>query len=102
MGLGMMVTPIFPLHACRRSNASPADLVDIPLIRILIVSLLAIDMTRFFTGETDRGWLFLVPLVAVPVAIELARLSWRWRILVFAMQGWILVCIRAKITFIEP
>ena len=46
--------------------------------------------------------MFLQPLVIVPVALELARVGWRWRLSIFAMQWWILVLIKAKMSFIEP
>jgi hypothetical protein len=101
MGLGVMVVPIVLLHACRLFDRFPADPMDVPLTLMAVASILAIDLTRLFAGETDREWLFLAPLIAVPAGVEIARLSLRWRLAIFTMQGWILICMRAKISFIE-
>jgi len=102
MGLGGMAVPIFLVHANREFNRFRDNRDCIPFTLIALGSLILIDLTGFFAGETDRDWLFLAPLIAVPVAMELARLTWRWRLVLFAMQGWILVCLKAKISFIEP
>jgi hypothetical protein len=100
LGAGFVAIPIAVVHAGR--FADRRDTRDLPLTLIGIATILVINLTGLFAGETDRDWLFLLPLICVPAAIELARLSWRWRLLVFAMQGWILICLRAKLSFIEP
>jgi hypothetical protein len=47
--------------------------------------------------------MFLQPLLVVPVAIELSRFSWRrWRLSIFAQQWWILTCLKAKMSFVNP
>jgi hypothetical protein len=38
----------------------------------------------------------------VPVALELARLRWTWRLPILTLQWWLLVLIKAKMSFIEP
>ena len=102
MGLGMIAVPMVFLHAGRVFDHCQYDPMDIPLTLMAIASVIVIDLTNLFAGETDREWLFLVPIIAVPAAIELARLPWKWRLAIFGMQGWILMCMRAKIAFIEP
>lgn len=67
-----------------------------------LATILIIDLSGLLRGETARVWLFLQPLVIVPAAIELARCTWPWRVAVFTLQGWILLCLKAKMAFVEP
>ncbi len=67
-----------------------------------IATILTVDFTGLLRGETARVWLFLQPLIIIPAAIELARVAWPWRFGILAMQWWILVCLKAKMSFIEP
>jgi hypothetical protein len=72
------------------------------LTLIGLATVLTVDLSGVLRGETARVWLFLQPLLVVPVAVILAGLRWPWRLSVFAVQWWILVCIKAKMSFIEP
>ena len=90
VGLGLIAVPLILLQR------------ELPITRMAILSVIILDLTGLFAGETDREWLFLAPIIAVPAGLALARIPWRWRLSLFAMQAWILVCIRANISFIEP
>jgi hypothetical protein len=68
----------------------------------VVLDLCDVDVSGLLRGETARVWLFLQPLLIVPVAIEISRLRRPWRLAIFAMQWWIVVCIKAKMSFIEP
>jgi hypothetical protein len=61
-----------------------------------------VDLSGLLRGETARIWLFLQPLLVAPVAVELARVRWPWRLSILTLQWWILVLIKAKMSFIEP
>jgi hypothetical protein len=74
----------------------------IALTLIGLATIATVDLSGLLRGETARVWLFLQPLMVVPVALELARLRWSWRLSIFALQWWILLCVKAKMSFIEP
>jgi hypothetical protein len=69
---------------------------------VALATILTVDVSGLLRGESTRVWLFLQPLVIVPVAIELARFPWNWRLAIFSLQWWILVCLRARMSFINP
>ena len=75
---------------------------EVALTLIGLVTILTIDLTGTLRGEAARVWLFLQPLVVVPVAMELYRFRWRWRIAIFSMQWLIVACVKAKMFFIIP
>jgi len=78
------------------------DQKPIALTLIGLATILTVDISGLLRGETARVWLFLQPLIVIPVAIELARIRLSWRLALFAMQWWILVLVKAKMSFIEP
>jgi hypothetical protein len=72
------------------------------LMLIGLATVLTVDFSGLLRGETARVWLFLQPLLVVPVALELARVRWPWRISLLTLQWWLLVLIKSKMSFIEP
>jgi hypothetical protein len=95
LGAGIMSLPLLILHLRRCAS-------DRALTLIALGTILTIDLTGLLRGEAARVWLFLQPLFAVPIAIELTSFSWRWRLAIFAVQWWILVCLKARISFVQP
>ncbi len=93
LGAGMMALPllVLSLRHCGRDRA---------LTLIAVATILSVDLTGFLRGETARLWLFCQPLVAVPVAMELSSYRWRWRMAIFAVQWWVLVCLKARMFFV--
>jgi len=65
-------------------------------------TILTVDLSGLLPGETARVWLFLQPLLIVPAGIELARAAWPWRLSILTVQWWIVVCLKAKMAFVEP
>lgn len=102
LGTGIIAVPILWFHLRKLRTEFKAGRDRTALTLISLATVLTVDLTGLLPGETARVWLFLQPLVVVPVAIELARARWRWRISILTVQWWILVLIKAKMSFIEP
>ena len=64
-------------------------------------TILTVNLSGVPRTETSRVWLFLQPLLVVPAAIELSRAHWRWRLSIFALQWWIVACLKAKMNFLD-
>ena len=98
LGAGIIAVPILFFHLRRpRQNRTGTAMTWIGLATILTV-----DLSGLLRGETARTWLFLQPFLVVPVALELGRLEWRRKTALLLLQWWILVCIKTKMSFIEP
>jgi len=102
LAAGIIAAPIlwFHLRKMRPQFEEASEATALTLIGL--ATILTVDVSGLLRGETARVWLFLQPLVVVPVALELARVRWPWRITIFAMQWWLLVVIKAKMSFVEP
>jgi hypothetical protein len=100
LGAGMVALPILLIEflraAPRFGRRRAAAMTVIGLATILTTDLSAC------LAETARVWLFLQPLVVVPVALVLAATRWHWRLAILAMQWWILVCLKANMDFLVP
>jgi hypothetical protein len=100
IGAGVVALPIllFQLRGAvgcfRDSNAAAMTLIG-------LATILTVDAYGHL-GETARVWMFLQPLVVVPVALALASARWQWRLSILAMQWWILVCLKARFEFLAP
>ena len=95
LGAGMMALLLLILHLRRYER-------DRALTLIAVATILTVDLTGFLRGETARLWLFCQPLLVVPVALELSSYRWRWRMAIFAVQWWVLVCLKARMFFVGP
>jgi hypothetical protein len=102
LGTGIIAVPILWFHLRKPRTEFKADRDRTALTLISLATVLTVDLSGLLPGETARVWLFLQPLVVVPVAIELARARWPWRLSILTIQWWILVLIKAKMSFIEP
>ncbi len=101
LGAGVLAFAILLFHVRRQLRSGDARQTDLALTLIGLAVVLTVDLSGFLRGETARVWLFLQPLLVVPVALELARTPWRWKLAIFALQWWILACLKAKMTFLN-
>ena len=102
LGAGIIALPILLFHLERSLKQISRDRFDIALTLIGLSTILMVDLSGLLRGEVTRVWIFLQPLLAVPVGLELSRYPRRWRLAVFAMQWAIIVCLKAKMTFLYP
>ena len=102
LGAGVIAAPILCWHLRRVRAAWTVHQMPTALTLIGLATILTIDLSGVLRGETARVWLFLQPLVVVPVALELSTLSRPWKLSLFALQWWILVCLKAEMIFVNP
>jgi hypothetical protein len=102
LGAGILALPLLLFHLYRMSQEFDPRRKEIALTLIGLATILTIDFTGILRGETSRVWLFLQPLIVVPVAMELSRYRGRWRLALFSMQWLIVACLKAKMIFIRP
>jgi hypothetical protein len=102
LAAGIIVIPILWFHLSKLRDEFKANPNGMALTLIGLATVLTVDLSGLLRGETARVWLFLQPLLVVPVAVELARVRWPWRVSILTLQWWILVLIKAKMSFIEP
>lgn len=98
LGAGMIAFPILIFYLRRQWDPQRRDFA---LTLIGLATVLTIDLSGLLRGETARVWLFAQPLLVVPVALEIVRLPWRWKVAIFGLQWFILVCLKAKMTFLD-
>ena len=106
VGTGIMALPILVFYLKRLWHASRLGEGEserqTALTIVALATILTVDLSGLLRGESTRVWLFLQPLVVAPVAIELSRFPWNWRLAIFSLQWWILVCLKARMSFINP
>ena len=99
LGAGIIALPILLVHLQRLRDTKPTNTA---LTIIGLATIVTIDLSGLLRGEAARIWIFLLPLLAVPAALELARFSRPWRLSIFVLQWWIVVCLKAKMSFVNP
>ena len=102
LAAGIIAVPILAFRVMKLREDYKVNPNGAALMLIGFATVLTVDFSGLLRGETARVWLFLQPLLVVPVAMELARLKWNWRISILSMQWWLLVLIKSKMSFIEP
>jgi hypothetical protein len=100
LGAGILAAPMALIHVFK--SIKKLKQREAALTVIGMATILTVDLSGLLPGETARVWLFLQPLLIVPAAIELATVSWPWRFSIFTVQWWIVVCLKAKMAFVEP
>ncbi len=101
LGAGIIAIPILLFVLIRLRSQFDARKADSVLTLIALATIATVDISGLLRGETARVWLFLQPLVIVPVALELSRVPWLWRLAIFAVQWGIVVCLKAKMLFVD-
>lgn len=102
LGAGVMIVPLVLFRLTRRWGQGGAERHDIALTLIGLASILTVDLSGLLPGEAARVWMFLQPLWVAPAAQALAGLAWRWQLAMFVTQWWIVVFLKAKMSFVEP
>jgi hypothetical protein len=102
LGAGILALPLILFQLYRLLRDFDPTRKEVALTMIGLIAIFTIDLTGLVRGEAARVWLFLQPLVVVPVALELYRFRWRWRIAIFSMQWLIVACLKARMFFITP
>jgi hypothetical protein len=102
LAAGIIAVPILWFYLSKLRDEFKAEPNGAALTIIGLATVLTVDVSGLLRGETARVWLFLQPLLVAPVAVELARARWPWRVSILTMQWWILVLLKAKMSFIEP
>jgi hypothetical protein len=102
LAAGIIAIPILWIHLSKLREEFKKNPNRMALTLIGLATIVTVDVSGLLRGETARVWLFLQPLLVVPVALELARLRWTWRLPILTLQWWLLVLIKAKMSFIEP
>jgi hypothetical protein len=102
LAAGIIAIPILAFRMTKLRDDFKVNPNGTALMLIGLATILTVDFSGLLRGETARVWLFLQPLLVVPVALELARVRWPWRISILTMQWWLLVLIKSKMSFIEP
>jgi len=100
LGAGVLVLPLVVFYGCNRLRSSDVDRAGSALLWISLATIATVDLSGLLRAESARAWLFLQPLLVVPAALELSRANLSWRLSIFAIQWWIVVCLKAKMTFI--
>lgn len=101
LGAGIIAIPILLFFLIRLRGQFDARKGETALTVIALATIATVDISGLLRGETARVWLFLQPLVIVPVALELSRVPWLWRLAIFAVQWGIVVCLKAKMLFVD-
>jgi hypothetical protein len=102
LGAGMLALPLLLFYLYRMTQDFSLSRHDVALTLIGLATILTVDFSGILRGEAARVWLFLQPLLVVPVTIELSRYRGKWLVAVFTMQWLVIACLKAKIQFIKP
>lgn len=70
------------------------------IVLLCILQFLIVAVTGLLPGETARVWLFMLPLLMLPVGLELARWRLRQRMAVYLSLWFVTAAICQNITFI--
>jgi hypothetical protein len=101
LGAGMLALPLLLFYVHRIIRDFHLSRHDIVLTLVGLATILTIDFSGVLRGEASRVWLFLQPLLVVPVAMELSRYRGKWLVAVFAMQWLVVACLKANMQFIK-
>jgi hypothetical protein len=102
LGAGVIAFPILVFYFDRVLEHSAWLEPESILSLIGLATILVVDGTGLLRAETSRVWLFLQPLVALPVALALRSYTDRTQIVFFGVQWLTLVSLKAKLEFIRP
>jgi hypothetical protein len=103
LAAGILALPL--LLSFLKHGGSDRDLrskEDFRLAMAGVITVVIVDVSGLLRAETARVWLFLQPLVLVPVARELAGHRLVPRSILMALQWLILVVLKARMTFVQP
>lgn len=99
---GIILMPLLLTFVRKTVGSIKAVDKSVTLTYIGLVSIIVIDLTGLLHSETARLWLFLQPLIMIPVGFELVLLSKPRRWLVFLLLWVNLVVIKTNMWFVIP
>jgi hypothetical protein len=102
LGAGIIALPILCLYLRRAWKCRSERREELALTLIGFATILTVDLSGLLRAESARVWLFLQPLLAVPIGLELAGVGWRRTRWILAVQWLILVCLEARMSFVAP
>ena len=102
LGAGMLAFPLLLLYISRIVRDFNKERPDIMLSVLGLATILIVDLSGLLSTETARLWLFMQPLIVVPVALELRAFAPSNRLIIFTVQWLILIVIKCKLAFIVP
>lgn len=102
LGSGIMLIPLLVTFARRAIATSGAAENWVMLSYAGFATLLVVDLVGPLRSETTRLWLFLQPLILVPIGLELIRMDRLHRWMIFVMLWVNLVVLKSNMWFIIP
>lgn len=97
-GAGYLPVFLMIQYVCLRDDI--VERVQRVLAFVFIGQIVTVALTGVLPGETERVWLFLVPLVVYGAGLELCRWPARWRALAYASLGAVLSAVHVNIGFV--
>jgi len=98
---GMIALPLLGLYLNRAVRQFDKARSDVVLSFLGLATIVIINFTGLLPVENARLWLFLQPLLIVPVALELRTFAPSNRMVIFTAQWLVLIVLRCKMTFIQ-
>ncbi len=102
LGAGIIALPILLLELQDLWAKSDSRQTELALTLIGLATVLTVDLSGMLRGETSRVWLFLQPLLIVPAALKLSRIPRPWKLSIFTVQWLIVVCLKARMSCLNP
>lgn len=103
LGSGIITIPLLAFYVQRTLGGARQSVEDhVVLSHLGFLTIIAVDLTGLLRSEATRIWLFLQPLIVIPVGLELMRLSAAHRQAVLLMLWINLVVIKSNMRFIIP
>jgi hypothetical protein len=102
LGSGFLTIPLLILFVLNSFDENILSEHSPGYSYIGLLTIIIIDLTGLLRCETARVWLFLQPLLMVPVGIELSRFNKAFQYVLLLLLFAILVSIKANMWFISP
>lgn len=102
LGSGIIVLPLVVAFVVRNWTRMKAREHHVVLSFLGLATILVVDLTGLLPAETTRVWLFLQPLIMIPIGLELIRMDRLHRWMIFVMLWVNLVVLKSNMWFIIP
>jgi hypothetical protein len=102
LGSGIILVPLLLSYVKRTIGTLGTAENWVTLSYAGFATLLVVDLIGVLRSETTRLWLFLQPLILVPIGLELIRMDRLHRWMIFVMLWVNLVVLKSNMWFIIP
>jgi len=102
LGSGIVVIPLLLTFVARTVGSLKTMENHIVFSYIGFTTIVIVDATGLLHSETTRLWLFLQPLIMIPIGLELMRFNKVHRWIVFSLLWVNVVMIQSNMWFIIP